>query len=187
MYYPSSGRTRTQPCLILKSSSAPTAGAASSPTTLPSPMCASPPRPSPPTFTPRKTPPRALHRLRHALRVQSLCPRLRRGGGRHRHSGAAGQRITPTPALSYGVRERGMRRRHHDYLLAQSGAVERRQVQGLVRRLGQALDHRRDRVLPGPARARARAARADREVDFLPPTSRPSRALPAWTRSPSRA
>ncbi len=46
---------RTQvPCLTHKSNSAPTAGAASSPTTSPSPTCAPLPRPSPPTFTIRK-------------------------------------------------------------------------------------------------------------------------------------
>ena len=49
--------------------------------------------------------------------------------------------ITPTPALSFGVRERGRGGRHHDYLVAQSGAVERREVQGVVRRVGQAVDH----------------------------------------------
>ena len=58
------------------------------------------------------------------------------------------------------------RRRHHDHLLAQSGAVERRQVQGLVRRLRQALHDRRDRVLSRPARAARRAACPDRGGRF---------------------
>ena len=49
--------------------------------------------------------------------------------------------ITPTPALSFGVRGAGSGGRHHDHVVAQSGAVERREVQGVVRRVGEAVDH----------------------------------------------
>ena len=81
----------------------------------------------------------------------------------------AGQRHHAHPGAELRRARARRRRRHHDHLFAQSGAVERRQVQGLVRRLRQALHHRRNRVLPRPARARASAARApSTEVDFLP-------------------
>ena len=74
--------TNSISCPIPSSNSAPTAGAALSPTTSPSPTSASPPKPSPPTSTPARTPTmrplaRGLHRLRHALRVESFRPDLR--------------------------------------------------------------------------------------------------------------
>jgi phosphomannomutase len=76
---------------------------------------------------------------------------------------------TPTPALSYAVLKRG---KAGGIMITSShnpAAVERRQVQGLVRRLRQAIDHHRHRVTPWPARRTGRAARRHQEVDFLPP------------------
>ena len=102
-----------------------------------------------------------LHRLRHALRIEGLCARLRRGGRGHRHSRRARQRHHAHAGAELWRARARRRRRHHDHLVAQSRAVERREVQGLVRRLGQAVDHRGDRDLSRQARA-AGAARPRR-------------------------
>ncbi len=71
-----------------------------------------------------------------------FCPRLCRGGGFDRNLRATGRRHH----AHTGAQLRGARTqdggRHHDHLLAQSGAMERREVQGMVRRIGQAIDHR---------------------------------------------
>ena len=90
--------------------------------------------------------------------------------------------ITPTPALSYGVRGLRRGRRHHDHLLAQSRAVERREVQSLVRRIGQALHHRRDRVATSASRSpKPRSPPPSRSTTSFPPISKPSRASPTST------
>ncbi len=49
--------------------------------------------------------------------------------------------ITPTPALSLRSARPRCGWRHHDYVVAQSCAVERSEVQSVVRRFGQTVDH----------------------------------------------
>ena len=71
-----------QTCLNLSSNSAPTARAASSPTTSPSRTSASPPKPSPPTFTlararPRKIPPKAYASGTTRASGRKICPCMR--------------------------------------------------------------------------------------------------------------
>ena len=91
---------------------------------------------------------------------------------------------TPTPALSYAVKNLRRRRRSDDHLQPQSMELERSEVQGELRRLGHAGDHhgRSKRTsAPEPCPRRHGADRRSRFQDAVHRSHLLS--SPTWTRS----
>jgi len=96
------------------------------------------------------------------------CARMRRGCGGDRHSGQAGQRDYAHAGAQFRRARAWRGGRHHDYFIAQSGAVEWREVQGVYGGSGKpSIIAEIESYLDKPA-ARAAKPAAIEEVDFLP-------------------
>jgi len=118
------------------------------------------------TCTLKKTRPRGSASATTRARLQGLCPACAEVIAATGIPVLLANAITPTPALSFGVRERG-RPAHHDHLLAQpaqwNGVKYKAWYAGRASR--RSLPRLRAFSAAGGA---ASARRVIREVDFLP-------------------
>ncbi len=120
---------------------------------------------------------RRLHRLGHALRLRGLRKSCRRGARRRRHPRAALEQDHAHPgALLRGARAQG-RRRRHDHLQPQPRAVERREIQGQLRRRGQPRHHHLHRERTAAARRQSCNPRPHRRGRLRPDLHRRAREL----------
>ena len=105
-------------------------------------------------------------RVRHPL---CLASRRASGSGGDRAAGIPvklANDYTPTPAVSYAVKQRSGRR-SHGHLQPQSLELERSEVQGKIRRFGYSRDHEEDRRRTGRRSGAARAVRRRSKKSIL--------------------